>query len=75
MENKDCQRCRRDPKDEATNPSKDTVVLGGATLLSSLMNLDLIDELRLMVNPLVLGGGNALFKDVKDSAFFEAQTS
>jgi dihydrofolate reductase len=42
------------------------VVLGGATLVSSLMNLGMIDELRLMVNPLVLGGGKALFKDVKD---------
>jgi dihydrofolate reductase len=45
---------------------KDMVVLGGATLVSSLMNLGMIDELRLMVNPLVLGGGKALFKDVKD---------
>ena len=42
------------------------VVFGGATLVSSLMNLGLIDELRLMINPLVLGGGKALFKDVKE---------
>jgi dihydrofolate reductase len=41
-------------------------VVGGATLVSSLMNLGLIDELRLMVNPLVLGGGKALFKDIKE---------
>jgi dihydrofolate reductase len=47
-------------------PGKDMLVLGGATLVSSLMNLGLIDELRLMVNPLVLGGGKALFKDVKE---------
>ena len=47
-------------------PGRDMVVLGGATLVSSLMNLGLIDELRLMVNPLVLGGGKALFKDVKE---------
>jgi dihydrofolate reductase len=45
---------------------KDMVVWGGATLVSSLMNLGLIDELRLMINPLVLGGGKALFKDVKE---------
>jgi dihydrofolate reductase len=45
---------------------KDMQVVGGATLVSSLMNLGLIDELRLMVNPLVLGGGKALFKDVKE---------
>jgi dihydrofolate reductase len=47
-------------------PGKDMLVLGGATVVSSLMNLDLIDELRLMVNHLVPGGGKALFKDVKE---------
>lgn len=45
---------------------KDMLVLGGATLVSSLMNLGIIDELRLMINPLVLGGGKALFKDVNE---------
>ncbi|MEK6280379.1 MAG: dihydrofolate reductase family protein [Acidobacteriota bacterium] len=45
---------------------KDMQVVGGATLVSSLMNLGLIDELRLMVNPLVLAGGKALFKEVKE---------
>lgn len=47
-------------------PGKDMYAVGGATLVSSLMNLGLIDELRLLVNPLILGGGKALFKDVKD---------
>jgi dihydrofolate reductase len=47
-------------------PGRDMVVLGGATLVSSLVNLGLIDELRLMINPLILGGGKALFKDVKE---------
>jgi dihydrofolate reductase len=46
-------------------PGKDMLTFGGATLVSSLMNLGLIDELHLMVNPLILGGGKALFKDVK----------
>jgi dihydrofolate reductase len=45
---------------------KDMHAVGGATLVSSLMNLDLIDELRLIVHPIVLGGGKALFKDVKE---------
>jgi dihydrofolate reductase len=45
---------------------KDMHVVGGATLVSSLMNEGLIDELGLMVNPLVLGGGKALCKDVKE---------
>jgi len=45
---------------------KDMYAVGGATLVSSLVNLGLIDELRLMINPLILGGGKALFKDVKE---------
>jgi len=46
-------------------PGKDMYAVVGATLVSSLMNLGLIDELQLMVTPLILGGGLALFKDVK----------
>jgi dihydrofolate reductase len=57
--------CRRNPKNEAT-AGQGHADLRGATLVSSLMNLGLIDELRLMVNPLILGGGKALFKDVKE---------
>jgi len=45
---------------------KGMYVIGGATLVSSLINLDLIDELRLLVHPIVLGEGKALFKDVKE---------
>jgi dihydrofolate reductase len=47
-------------------PGKDMYVVGGATMVSSLMNLEMIDELRLTVHPIVLGGGKALFKDVKE---------
>jgi dihydrofolate reductase len=47
-------------------PGKDMHVVGGATLVSSLLNLGLIDELQLMVNRLILGRGKALFKDVKE---------
>ena len=47
-------------------PGKDMYAVGGATLVSSLMNLGLIDELRLVVQPIVLGKGKALFKDVKE---------
>jgi dihydrofolate reductase len=45
---------------------QDIHVVGGATLVSALMNAGLIDEIGLLVNPIVLGGGKALFKDVKD---------
>ena len=40
--------------------------VGGAALVSSLMNEGLIDELRLVVHPIVLGDGTALFKDVNE---------
>ena len=45
---------------------KNIVAWGGATFVSSLMNKGLLDEVRLMVNPIILGGGKALFKDVKE---------
>jgi dihydrofolate reductase len=47
-------------------PGKDMHVVGGATMVSSLMNAGLVDELKLLVNPLILGGGKALFKDVHE---------
>jgi dihydrofolate reductase len=47
-------------------PGKDIYVVGGATLVSSLMNVGLVDELRLLVNPIVLGKGKSLFKDVSE---------
>ena len=46
-------------------PGKDIHAIGGATLISSLMNMELIDEIRLVMHPVVLGGGKALFKDVE----------
>jgi dihydrofolate reductase len=45
---------------------KNIVAWGRATFVTSLMNMGLIDEVRLMVNPIILGGGKALFKDVKE---------
>jgi len=43
---------------------KNIYVVGGATLVASLLNEDLIDELRLIVHPILLGGGKALFAGV-----------
>jgi len=40
-------------------------VVGGAALVACLLNEDLIDELRLIVHPILLGDGKALFKGVK----------
>jgi dihydrofolate reductase len=46
-------------------PGKNIYVVGGPTLVTSLLNADLLDELRLIVHPLLLGGGRALFEGVK----------
>ena len=43
---------------------KNMYAVGGATLVASLLNEDLIDELRLIVHPIVLGNGQALFGGV-----------
>jgi dihydrofolate reductase len=45
-------------------PGKDIYAVGGATFFCALLNQGLIDELRLSVQPIVLGSGTALFKDV-----------
>ncbi len=47
-------------------PGKDWFLFGSADLASNLTNLGLIDEYRVMVNPVVLGSGKPLFKGVKD---------
>jgi dihydrofolate reductase len=39
----------------------DDVAVGGAGLASSLIELDLIDEYRLFVSPIVVGGGTPFF--------------
>ncbi len=46
-------------------PGMNMVLLGGATIVSSFLNLGLIDEYHLVVNPIVLGGGKSPFRDVK----------
>jgi dihydrofolate reductase len=45
-------------------PGRDLVLFAGANLASQFMNLDLVDEYRLLVHPIVLGTGIPLFKDV-----------
>jgi dihydrofolate reductase len=42
-------------------PGEGVVSVGGAGLASTLIKLDLIDEYRLFVNPVVLGGGTPYF--------------
>lgn len=47
-------------------PGAPVYVIGGAALVASLLNAGLIDEVRLIVHPLILGGGTSPFAGVRD---------
>jgi dihydrofolate reductase len=47
-------------------PGKDLVLFAGADIASTFIQLDLIDEYRIIVNPVVLGSGKPLFKDINN---------
>jgi dihydrofolate reductase len=44
-------------------PGDDIQVMGSSNLASQLISNDLVDEYRLMIEPIVLGGGKRLFPD------------
>ena len=44
-------------------PGKNISISGSGTLVQSLLHNDLLDELRLMVHPIVVGSGKRLFTD------------
>lgn len=46
-------------------PGKDIWLYGGASLITTLINLGLVDEFRLSVHPVILGEGKPLFTDIK----------
>jgi dihydrofolate reductase len=48
-------------------PGKDLILFGSANLMATLVQQDLIDEHRIMVNPVVLGSGTPLFQGVHSS--------
>lgn len=57
-------------------PGGSVYVIGGAALVASLLNEGLIDEVRLIVHPVILGGGKSPFAGVKEPRTFQlAQTS
>ena len=47
-------------------PGKDIWLFGGASLTSSLLNLDLVDEMSLAIHPIILGSGKPLFSEIKN---------
>jgi dihydrofolate reductase len=49
-------------------PGGDIEMYGSTSLMQTLMKHDLIDEYRIAVHPLILGGGKRLFPDSGESA-------
>jgi dihydrofolate reductase len=43
-------------------PGKDIAILGSSDLTVSLLRMGLVNELRIMVNPVVLGSGRSVFR-------------
>ncbi|WP_059174032.1 dihydrofolate reductase family protein [Bacillus sp. FJAT-27445] len=46
-------------------PGKDIWLYGGSSLITTFINLGLVDEFRLSVHPVILGEGKPLFIDIK----------
>lgn len=57
------------------SPGKDIAVLGSSNLCITLINEGLLDEIRIMVNPLVIGKGTPLFEGINKLHNFELKES
>ena len=51
-------------------PGKDLFVIGSGDFAQTLIDNDLVDEYRLMIHPIVVGGGKRLFRDGNPLAKF-----
>jgi dihydrofolate reductase len=47
-------------------PGENMMIMGSSALTVSLIGMGLVDEVRVMVNPVVLGGGKSLFRTATD---------
>ena len=52
-------------------PGGDVNVMGSASLVRALIAADLVDELALMIEPIILGGGKRIFPDDGEARPFE----
>lgn len=50
---------------------KDIAIFGSSNLSVTLLELKLIDEIRIIVNPVILGDGKSLFNGIKNKLNFE----
>jgi dihydrofolate reductase len=56
-------------------PGKDIVISGSATLVRSLLSYGLLDELKLVIHPIVVGGTKRRFDDVAETKPLELANS
>jgi dihydrofolate reductase len=47
-------------------PGKGIAIMGSPTLTHRLIQMGLVDELRILVNPIALGDGHSLFRTARD---------
>jgi dihydrofolate reductase len=64
-----CRLVRGDAVEEVSRlkqlPGKDMVILGSAMLASDLLQRGMIDEYRVILNPVFIGAGTPLFKGIE----------
>jgi dihydrofolate reductase len=56
-------------------PGRDVNVMGSSQLVRSLLEADLVDELNLMIEPIVLGGGKTIFPTDGAARRFELESA
>ena len=56
---------QREVKKLKNKPGKDIWLYGGASLITTFIDLGLVDEFRLSVHPVILGEGRPLFINIK----------
>jgi dihydrofolate reductase len=56
-------------------PGQDILIFGSGTLVQELMQLDLIDEYRLMIFPVAAGNGKHFFPDHGDKKVFKLKST
>jgi dihydrofolate reductase len=52
-------------------PGRDVNIMGSSQLARSLLEADLVDELNLMIEPIILGGGKSIFPAGGEARTFE----
>jgi dihydrofolate reductase len=54
-------------KELKSEPGKDIIIYGGASIVSSFIRENLIDEYHLFINPVIIGKGKAIFSNVNET--------